>query len=152
MLRLKLNHVSKRGHKWMHGDPNENTYTIFEIQTWLPDFIMGITRLRNWTAWSVWAEEPVTLGIRQNFILYSLFICGQLEFKTTKITACTKLGNKAAENGRPYSAQAVFSLQWRRLPLTAEVNINMHAISILKNYMHVRHVTKMPYMYLILYI
>ena len=43
---------------------SEDTFTIFEIQTWLSDFIMGITCLRNWTAWPVWAEVPVTLGIK----------------------------------------------------------------------------------------
>ena len=72
----------------------EDTFTIFEIQTWLPDFIMGMARLRIWTAWPVWAEVPVTLGIKTK--LSSLSIDRQLKFK---ITGWPKLGNKAAENG-----------------------------------------------------
>ena len=69
----------------------EDTFTIFEIQTWLPDFIMGITCLRNWTAWSIWAEEPVTFGNKTK--LSSLSIDRQLKSKIT----------------------SVISLQWRRL-------------------------------------
>ena len=40
----------------------EDIYTIFQIQIWLPDFIMGIDEFMNLTARSVWAEIPCYVG------------------------------------------------------------------------------------------
>ena len=31
----------------------EDTFTTVEIQIWLPDFIMGLNRFKNFTAWAV---------------------------------------------------------------------------------------------------
>ena len=56
----------------------EDTFTIFEIQSWLPDFIIGLNRFKKLTAWPVWKE--VTCHIENKTKLSSLSIDSQLKF------------------------------------------------------------------------
>ena len=60
----------------------EDTFTAFEMQTWLPDFIMGINPFGVFCAWPFWAEEIGYLG--NNTLISSLSIDRQLY---TQITA-----------------------------------------------------------------
>ena len=74
----------------------EDTFTTFEIQTWLPDVILGINPFRIFCAWLVWAEVTYHLG--KNKTVSSLSIDRHLNIQ---ITAWLKLGmhtNKAAED------------------------------------------------------
>ena len=49
----------------------EHTFTTFEIQIWLPDFILGTNPLRTSCTWPIWAEVTRYLG--NNIIISSVF-------------------------------------------------------------------------------
>ena len=91
--------------------PSEDTFTTYEIQTWLPDIILGMDRFRNLTAWPVWVEVTGYIGNKTK--ISSLFIHRQLKFQ---LTAWQKWEIKLYKMGiSPQSTQAVISLQWRCL-------------------------------------
>ena len=53
----------------------EDTFTTFEIQTWLPDFIVGINPFQKACVWRIWAgvrEVTYYLGRTQWFLLSSI--------------------------------------------------------------------------------
>ena len=50
---------------------HEDTFTIFEIQTWLPDFILGISPFRIFCACPIWAEVT--------YYFINIFRCHQLK-------------------------------------------------------------------------
>ena len=92
----------------------EDTFTTYEIQTWLPDIILGMDRFRNLTAWPVWVEVTGYIGNKTK--ISSLSIDRQLKFQ---LTAWQKWEIKLYKMGiSPQSTQAVISLQWRCLPDT----------------------------------
>ena len=70
---------------------DNNTFTEFEIQTWLPDFILEINSSRVFCAWPVCAE--VIYYLRKNKVVYSLSIDTHLNWECTQITL-QKIGNK----------------------------------------------------------
>ena len=70
----------------------ECTFTTLEIQIWLPDFILGISSVRIFCAWPIWAEVTSYLG--NDTVVSSLIIDRQLNIR---ITAWQKLGIHANE-------------------------------------------------------
>ena len=62
--------------KWL-ADLPEDTFTMFELQTWLPDFILGINPFGIFLAWPVCPD--VTSDIRNNTVVSSLSIDRKLE-------------------------------------------------------------------------
>ena len=72
----------------------EDTFTVFELPTWLPDFIMGMNQFSNLTAWPIWAEVTCYTGNKTKNS--SLSIDRQLRFW---ITALPKLWNRTTKNG-----------------------------------------------------
>ena len=90
---------------------NEDTFTTYELQTWLPDFILGMDRFRNLTACVLCVEVTGYIGNKTK--ISSLSIDRQLKFQ---ITAWQKWEIKPYKMGiSPQSTQAVISLQWRCL-------------------------------------
>ena len=74
----------------------EDTFTTFEIPTWLPDFILGINPFRIFCAWSIWADVTYYLG--NNAAISSLSFDRHLSIQ---ISAWLKLGmhtNKAKDD------------------------------------------------------
>ena len=71
---------------------NEDTFTTFEIQIWLPEFILGIHSVRIFCAWPFCAEIIRYLG--NDRVVSSLIIDRQLNIR---ITAWQKLGMRANE-------------------------------------------------------
>ena len=65
---IKNNHLMRRRH-----------VTTFEIQIWLPDFILGINPLRIFCAWPNWAE--VICYLANDTVVSSLFIDRQLNIR-----------------------------------------------------------------------
>ena len=65
----------------------EDTFTTFEKQTWLPDFILGINPFRICCAWPVWAAVSYHLG--KNKVVSSVSIDRHFNIK---IIAWHKLG------------------------------------------------------------
>ena len=89
----------------------EDTFTTYEIQTWLADIILGMDRFRNLTAWPVWVEVTGYIGNKTK--ISSLSIDRQLKFQ---LTAWQKWEIKLYKMGiSSQSTQAVISLQWRCL-------------------------------------
>ena len=87
-----------------HGMPYEaieDTFT-FQIQTWLPDFMVEIRPVRIFCASPIWAEIISFLG--NNTIIHSLSIDRQLN---TRITALPKLGihTKLEKIGKNHNVQ-----------------------------------------------
>ena len=81
----------------------EDTFTTYEIQTWLPDIILGMDRFRNLTAWPVWVEVTGYIGNKTK--ISSLSIDRQLKFQ---LTAWQKWEIKLYKMGiSPQSTQAV---------------------------------------------
>ena len=77
-ITLKIAATSVRG-QWVNSSSpsaaymrQEDTFTVFEIYTWLPDFIMGMNPFRNWTAWTVWVEATCHIGNRKTFSSISI--------------------------------------------------------------------------------
>ena len=50
---------------WNDDNTRADTFTIFEIQKWLPGFFLGMNKFKNITAWRVWAEETCYFGKQQ---------------------------------------------------------------------------------------
>ena len=107
-LRLKQQSIKQGRHLWFEkpsrslwrhcnvkisntSQPWEDTLPIFKIQIWLPDFIVGLNRFRNLTAWPVWTE--VTCHIRNK--TKNLFTYRQAVKILNK--CLIKIGNNATE-------------------------------------------------------
>ena len=88
----------------------EDTFTTFEIQTWLPDFILRINPFRIFCAWSVWAE--VTNYHGNNTVIF-FFNYWQALIRTKN--CLTQLGNTHQQHLsrlgiRPYSTHSYFTV------------------------------------------
>ena len=77
---MKILHIYLT-HKTKQVDLDEDTFTTFEIQTWLPDFIWRINSFRVFCAWPVWAEVTCYLG--NNTVISSSPINIHQNVKTT---------------------------------------------------------------------
>ena len=77
----------------------EDTFTTFEIQIWLPDFILGMNSIRIFCGWPIWAD--VTRYPGSDILIFSLSIDRQL----IRITAWSKLGMPAnkEKSGNKYT-------------------------------------------------
>ena len=72
----------------------KDTFTTFELQTWLPAFILGINSFRIFCAWAVWAEVTNHFG---NYTVTSLLLLESLKHLNNCLTL---IGNthKATED------------------------------------------------------
>ena len=57
----------------------EESFAIFEILTWLPDFRMGMNPFGNVIAWPVGAEA--TPYIRNNTVISSSILCQSVKMR-----------------------------------------------------------------------
>ena len=70
----------------------EDTFTTFEIQTWLPDFIVGINPFQKVCVWRIWAgvkEVTYYFGRTQWFLLSSI----NWQILNHSIICQTQIGN-----------------------------------------------------------
>ena len=77
---------TRHGRPW--SNPTWITFTIIEIQIWLPDFLLVINPIRIFCAWPIWTEVTRFLG--NNTMISSLSIDRPLNIQ---ITTWTKIGN-----------------------------------------------------------
>ena len=57
----------------------EDAFTTFEIQSWLPDFMLGINPFWIFCAWPVWVEVAHYIG--NKIVISSLSIDGQFKIQ-----------------------------------------------------------------------